>query len=298
MMISILKVCGDWLREKAVHVGDYNEGDDLPPEEGVWYLSAEQHVFEFLLYLLFYGYVVWTSLPTLAHSSTLRDASSDLLGVERRKSLQHFDRFLGLLGVACFAVTVALKLSKPHPVFQLHYLLQPCHVLTVMFVMLCWLPSSSRVAHMVYNAYSCCFVSTVFALASPDLRGRPPLEILHFWLLHWLLLVLPFYMEATRKFVLRPGNIFAHFSIMSLYHFAFLCPVTLAVGGNMNYLLQPPNVPILIDIGAYYRIAMQAVTLVLCTLTHLSVRLFSHVLYMLRPHSQKQKDAANKLKSS
>ena len=69
-----------------------------------------------------------------------------------------------------------------------------------------------------------------------------------------MMILLPFYFIATRKFEIHKPRVKLIFSAYALFNFLFLAPLNMLVGGNINYLMQPPQV--MEWAGPYYRLVV------------------------------------------
>jgi hypothetical protein len=167
-------------------------------------------------------------------------------------SFQRFDLVFGLLSLVCFIGTLVLKFHKADPGFELFFLLQPCHVLNILVICMSFAPRRSRFGNLCFNVYLFLMSATVFAMVFPDMRGRPPMEIIHFWILHWWLVVAPFYFEYSAKFDLWQPAFDLGFALNACLHWTVLYPIALLRGINLNYLMNPPDVPFVVGYGLVY----------------------------------------------
>ena len=225
----------------------FEHGRDLIHQSiAQWYLSPEQHVFEFVLLNLIF-------LPMTRYFLSFPHTAMRPARQSFPVSLQRFDVVFGVLSVACILTTILLKLTKPDPWLEIFFLLQPCHVLNVLVILMSFAPHKSRLGTAAFNLYLYLMCATVFAMAFPDMRDRHPLEIVHFWILHWWLVVCPYYFEVTAKYDLWHPHFVSGFSLNATLHWTLLYPVALLRGINLNYLMNPPDVSLVVDFGVAYR---------------------------------------------
>ena len=245
--------------------------DSIEQSLAQWYLSAEQHVFEFiLLNLIFVPLTLYFfRFPHVA----MRPARSHY-----PLSFQRFDLVFGFLSLLCLLGTVLLKVTKPDPSLEIFFLFQPCHVLNLLAILMSFAPSKSKLGTYSFNIFLYLMSATVFAMAFPDMRGRHPLEIVHFWALHWWLVICPYYFECTSKYDLWTPHFISGFSLNASLHWSILYPVALLRGINLNYIMNPPDVQILVDFGIVYRWPMTFATYVLTSLDYLVFLGFSKYL--------------------
>jgi hypothetical protein len=137
---------------------------------------------------------------------------------------------------------------------QFWYFLQPCHLVTFLFLVSLHLPSY-RAASRVFHATLPCTFVTILAMLFPDLGNlRLPLEIPCFWLHHWTILLYPLYQVAVGRFPHRGASRMR--SLLSAYllamagtcmvHVLLHWPLGLLSGVNLEYTLwPPPSIPTL-----------------------------------------------------
>ncbi|CAO3686910.1 unnamed protein product [Rhizopus stolonifer] len=138
------------------------------------------------------------------------------------------------------------------------FMLQPCHVT---------LSSSSCVVQHLF-AFQW---GALAALAFPDLREHALIgETFNFFAEHILLLVVPIYMIYSGRYVVLPKSkaiLFLSFFSYSFFHTPVLHTLSLTSGFNLNYMWTPPPIPLLLDLGPSYRIAMYGMAFLLKFIT-------------------------------
>jgi len=138
-------------------------------------------------------------------------------------------------------------------------MLQPCHVNLLVLLFILNFPKKYTLPHFVYNVFIYGIWGTLLAIGAPDLRGYDMLlETENFWFEHYLLLVSPFLLMLTDRYVLWPPSAavgILSFSLNVLYNIPFLATLSLLTGLNVNYTLSPPP-GVVENFGTYYRIVM------------------------------------------
>jgi hypothetical protein len=148
------------------------------------------------------------------------------------------------------------------------FMLQPCHMSAMLLLLvMSWPDKSSPIPHVLFNIYLHTFWGTIAALLFPDLRDHYLLgETFNFFagklsyfggscvnfietechvpaLEHIIILILPFYMAYSGRYlVLPPSTKVAMFSFMlyGLYHSPLIHVVALKTSININYIFSPP----------------------------------------------------------
>ncbi|KAF9312073.1 hypothetical protein BG003_006696 [Podila horticola] len=96
---------------------------------------------------------------------------------------------------------------------------------------------------------------------------------------HYLLLLVPVYLIYTGRFVVFPLS-FSYavlsYALFSLFHSFVLSGFGLLTGHNLNYMLVPPNSPIMHSLGKYYRLSIYGATFICCLVSrYIIVEIFS-----------------------
>lgn len=169
------------------------------------------------------------------------------------------DFFLRVVCVMSLILTIGYKA----PTGRVAYLFQPCHISNLLLTILCFW--KGELAGKFFYFYVCFLYGTVLALVTPDLRGLSMFgELQTFFIQHAMLLILPAVWIATRRYHLYEGFRLSvlNWGIATLIHFDLLFGLSVALHGNINYMLVPPKVwPSRID-ATYYRPIMVGVCLV------------------------------------
>ncbi|KJE90020.1 hypothetical protein CAOG_001402 [Capsaspora owczarzaki ATCC 30864] len=152
---------------------------------------------------------------------------------------------------------------------HLLFLLQPCHIFSVLLLLLCFWPEKSLKRHVLFHIHIHCLWGALLALVFPDFRDYGMYLEIHFFIMqHLALVIVPLVWVYTGRFPLVSMygrgfsvTIFAFF-VHALYHSFVLASLALYTGNNLNYLMSPPT-GILESFGSFYRPVMYAFCLVL-----------------------------------
>eukprot|EP00026_Physarum_polycephalum_P013647 Phypoly_transcript_14069.p1 GENE.Phypoly_transcript_14069~~Phypoly_transcript_14069.p1 ORF type:complete len:278 (+),score=37.18 Phypoly_transcript_14069:57-890(+) len=128
----------------------------------------------------------------------------------------------------------------------LTYMLQPCHAATAIYLYALYTKDYRKGCQAFQIGLHYMFFTTL-AIAVPDTTQlQLPFEVTNFWVQHYVLLITPLWLLASRRFELHPSwglTVYAIGLGMVLHFFAQL-PAALLSGVNVNYMLwPPPNVP-------------------------------------------------------
>ena len=270
---------------------------------GYWYLSPEQHVYEFLVFNAVFLPLLWWLLqrPLAVDVPALPADASAARYAPARARAHHWALVCldGLCTAALWAtglLTVFFKLrpdcmGRP----RLAYLVQPCHLSNFILMLLSCLRGASPGAVWLFEFYLVSAFGALCALATPDLRGLDlwpfgsegllaaerwggyTWEIVSFFVQHALLLLLPAVWMARRRFALvQPPAVSARgcvtmWAVLSVVHWDVFAPLSYLTGHNVNYMLVPPGGPLHKSAGLipapYYRLVMLLVCLPLAYLT-------------------------------
>lgn len=149
-----------------------------------------------------------------------------------------------------FGVEVGFKLASN----QVVWLLNPCHVLTMIQLLLLLLPVTPTTAAL-YRLQLYWLTGPLLALIFPvtdSLLFNGEVKI--YWIQHLLLLVapLPLLSQSVEPTADWTWPVLA-FSLYSLFHWLVLQPMSLLSGANLNNMMCPPvSAPELLS-GPYYR---------------------------------------------
>ena len=180
-----------------------------------------------------------------------------------RLSASLLDTFLGVLLVLCLGGQVIFKSLRPNPMVHLCWLLMPCHLITMIWIWICFNPkkTSTQRGACIFLASLCasCHWGPVGAAAFPDHADHtfPPWEGMAFDLHHALLCLMPFYWAI--RYELTPISMQWMLYVFTWATWVNIGPyevVSLVAGLNLNYMLSPPGpmqkkFPVLFDTVLY-----------------------------------------------
>jgi uncharacterized membrane protein YwaF len=127
-------------------------------------------------------------------------------------------------------------------------MLMPCNTIWIMHFAHAFLPGLSANSRHVLSQLSIAYFGLpVVAIATPDLSDLTlPFEVEYFFLNHALLLVFPIYWVSSGR-VSTLGNFVKWYVLactcFALFYFAFVTPVAVYSGINLNYMMSPPPNP-------------------------------------------------------
>ncbi|KAI8878436.1 hypothetical protein K501DRAFT_195862 [Backusella circina FSU 941] len=223
---------------------DFVPGEETNFEDsigGSWYISPEAHGIEFLTLVPFYlGMTYYYGNKILFKDKTnYKLLTQDM---KNRPAKSWLELLCLITMTASYAVTVIHKYITSTEFF----LLQPCHASALLLVMVMAWPDKANpfIPQLLFNIYIHTLWGSVLALVFPDLRDHEIIgEIFNFFLEHTLILVLPFYLVFTKRYVVLPFSknmgLFSYF-LYAAYHSPLLHVVSLWSGYNINYTLVPP----------------------------------------------------------
>ncbi|KAI7908265.1 uncharacterized protein BX663DRAFT_493557 [Cokeromyces recurvatus] len=254
-----------------------NETDFSDSLGGSWYVSPAAHGIEFLIIVPFY--LIMTVYFGYKAIILNKKNYNTLINIKKtvRPKRSWFETMCLIIMILSYTVTVIHKLIS----HTNYFLLQPCHVSAVILIIIMSWPDNDYqyIPQLLFNVYLHTLWGSVLALVFPDLRDHDLLgEVFNFFLEHVLILVLPFYMLTTKRYVILSLNInmaLFSFFLYASYHSPFLHAISLWSGFNINYTLVTPAIGFLIVIGHWYRFAMYGAAFILMFLTrYIVVELF------------------------
>jgi len=215
---------------------------------GSWYLSPEQHVLEFpLINLSFAGLFAYFAFRLEQHGPASIPAAPE--------GTVFMYILAAMLGFS-FLNAIYYKWCTKSLVF----LLQPCHVVTLVeLLVLLWPRSLAFNMTELFNLMLYWIWNPLIAITQPDLRDYQRYwDIFIFFFQHALVIFLPFYLIFTRQydfFGWTWNSLMVAFSLQVFYHFLVLEVVNLMMGTNLNYMMSPPPGP-LARLSSWYRLIM------------------------------------------
>eukprot|EP00755_Sulcionema_specki_P006287 Sspe_Gene.35036::Locus_17000_Transcript_1_1_Confidence_1.000_Length_1132::g.35036::m.35036 len=169
-----------------------------------------------------------------------------------------------------FSLVIYHKLQKPFKGDEgfgrhLVYLVQPCHIvhLLLIFCSLC----SNMAAAAAFEVVVAWWYGAVVSLVGNDYSIYTlPLELENCLMQHALLVLVPAYFLATRRFELHGTLSFlACHTLQQCMHYWIYAPLSIASGTNIQFLLCP--VPALSWLGALYHVVASYVIFPLAAAT-------------------------------
>ncbi|GAM21462.1 hypothetical protein SAMD00019534_046370 [Acytostelium subglobosum LB1] len=205
-----------------------------PVDKQHWYLSPEYHATEFI-----YANVSYLMLIYFAYILILRGKSTIPV-----KGVQKHHIICTLVGIVLL-INVALNIYyKPNKMFgnrNYYYMLQPCHVLSVIYAYLLLTNDAMKNTKLFKVTIHYVFF-TVSALAFPDLTDLDqPFECHNFFIQHYALLIAPFLIQIYKTPVEFSAGyaLFSSGLILMIHHTLFQVCAFIS-GINLNYMLYPP----------------------------------------------------------
>ncbi|KAI9484866.1 TMEM164 family-domain-containing protein [Zychaea mexicana] len=293
MTSEILHTLGAYVKHYAVDLAPGSETDFADSLGGSWYISPTQHAIEFLtlapMYLGFAAYFGWRAFNKSTPAYRL------LTSTEKLPPRPLLETLCLVLLIASFSTTVAHKAVTG----TLMFLMQPCHVSAGLLILVMSWPDHKYpiIPRVLFNIYLHTLWGAILALIWPDLRDHEMLgEVFNFFMEHVLVLVLPFYMVLSRRYVVMPLSLdmaLFSFFLYAAYHSPVLHLSSLLSGFNLNYALVPPALTFLIASGPWYRGIMYFSALLLMFITRYGlVENFLLLVHGIQIMIQKKKKSA------
>jgi len=247
---SCYSALGNWVTRFAPAVP--TETDWSQSVVGSWYIAPSQHGLELLILSLVFGLgTTYYGLTAFGHGIN-RKLLFNFSPVNKHSHLVERTLFTAL--AMSLTTTLVHKIIRRHVLFML----QPCHMsaMLLLFVM-AWPQKSSPIPNVLFNIYLHTFWGTIAALVFPDLRDHYLIgETVNFFAEHMLILILPFYMVHTGRYLVLPASFkvaMFSFALYGLYHSPFIHIVALKSSININYIFVPPPIGFLVEMGPLYR---------------------------------------------
>jgi len=226
-----------------------------------FYLSPERHIVEGGLFVLFFTALVQCS-------RRMNHKSNAVYHQKENPPLNFIEHILGITLTINIIAQLIYKTLRGWRV--LSYLLQPCHMATLL-ILYCLYTTNHQRAVVVFQISLHYTFFTILAIAVPDLSQlHLPLEVTNFWVQHWALVLAPLYLLFfSNRFPLSPSvpTTLLAIGFGGLFHFLAQLPAGMVTGVNVNYMLwPPPGVPPLYA-GQNYRQVMTVTFIFLATVT-------------------------------
>ncbi|CAH8571882.1 unnamed protein product [Dicrocoelium dendriticum] len=193
------------------------------------FLSAKQRIFETVVAVGTFSYLAYWSWLRLASPHPNPQNSS----MKLRKTFLLFHYVI-------FGLELCYKLASE----SLIWILNPCHILTIMqiFLLAC---RPSKLTTSIFRLHVHMLNGPLLALAFPVLNTRLlPFECVVYFIQHALILLFPIIlMDQNSDFSVEPLDdpfwTVLSLSLQVLYHFVVLQPIALLTGVNLNSILCP-----------------------------------------------------------
>jgi hypothetical protein len=224
------------VRHLASYLKYYAQPGPRLPASVLWYISAEQTVLEIIFFTLFF--TIWFLV-------TLRQRTSDSLntvsnGKMELNTLPTALKIMRIILLLCLVVTIGHKFYGE----KMALMFMPCHVVTAFYLYSLFHPDKAY-AQAAFNISVHYQFFTWLALALPDHNGLNQTgEILNFWIHHWLLVIIPFYIIFTRHFEMDKRSHYYFklaICIAGIIHYDVMLLSGLFTGQNVGYMIFPPS---------------------------------------------------------
>jgi len=200
--------------------------------ECVEFLTTKQRVVET---------VVWTLILSCLAVTGWRNKHSPTVEVNHARVPSRTGRrvIITTMGLI-FGIEIGFKLASN----QVIWLLNPCHVMTMIQLYLLAAPNSA-LSTSVFRTHIYFMNGALLAILFPVTNSFFfPLETEIYWIQHFMILVVPFYLlRHGGQFNLEPltdwGWALWAYSLQCLYHWLFLQPMGLLIEANLNNMVCP-----------------------------------------------------------
>lgn len=235
------------------HFTEYPAGKD---EYHVrWYLHPTQHAFETIVCLL-------VCIPIIFHCLSMIKKDLQEKKIEYKPTKTQRIWSIALLSSLLLQIPVRLRSTEmnAHPA----YILQPCHVTTIIFFFCTFFPSNSAFAWM--HCTSLLLWGATFAFCVPILP-ETYYETVFFYLQHVCLVTSPLFVvdKYHRPLYSSSAWNFASFWISCFYHWCVLLPWSIYTGVNVATMMVPP--PSIAFTNEWYRLVMLMISLLMHTIS-------------------------------
>ncbi|KAF4676657.1 ribosome-binding protein [Perkinsus chesapeaki] len=242
--------------------GANSRGDD---RFASWYLSPQQQLFGYFFYsILFIGSIVgglmrgrWeVRAPARDDGGKMSKIPAGRNLVELLNAIATTLLALGAICYKCATAILARRENSPSAdVMANWFLLQPCHVFCILLAAIYW-SRRSKFSMYFFNVYLHLMWGVALALVFAEMeeyyKRQYPLEIFHFYLEHWLLVLAPFVLIALRTYPIFKPRLWFCYSFAAVFHCCILQPIHFVVLVQINYQTHPPGGP-LRHFGKLYR---------------------------------------------
>jgi len=137
-----------------------------------------------------------------------------------------------------FGIQIGYKLVSR----TLIWLLQPCHGITVLQIVLLAAPHN-RYTNSVYRIHLGVLQGPLLACLFPVFDTYfLPFEFELYWIQHIAILLVPFYLNTQHQFTDKPimrSHALLSYAVFLVYHIVFLQPISISLGVNISTTLCP-----------------------------------------------------------
>ena len=271
--VPFITPVAQWLEKKCTNVVHFDHAtpEFLEPYVSAWYLSPEQHVFEYFVSLIFL-------IPILKRG--VRHIKEHVRGIEKRNIVQWPSNGpTRLWAIACLLILIAqlpYKADMDSHVNNPVFILQPCHIILTCFIISSFIATSSSWSVYLLHAASLLIWGPALAFAFPALPNTYA-EIVIFWTEHILLLLSPIFTVYNSSIEVHSNLWFQWFPFILIvcYHWWALAPACMLSGVNVATMMIPP--PVLSHIGPFYRFLQ----IFICIALHFISVMIHKMLFML-----------------
>jgi len=222
----------EFVKHLASQLKYYAQPGPRLPTDLIWYISPEQTVLEILFFTFLFAIWMIATLWQRWNSSIVTKAERNIVPLPLR--------LMGVVLSICLMVTIGHKFYGE----KIALMLMPCHVVTAFYLFSLFCPDKAY-ASAAFNISIHYQFFTWLALSLPDHAGLNQRgEILNFWIHHWLLVFIPFFVIFSRHFELdKRGHYYFQLAICiaGLIHYDIMLPAGLFTGQNVGYMVFPPS---------------------------------------------------------
>ena len=158
MGITLVDDLLDWggraLQDYRPHFGTDRPISSTPPS---WYITPRQTFLELIVWNVFFWSALWYMLKRTGFPGPLQ------LPRRGKRSITGFEKLMG--GVVL--ITLSWVLWYKYKTNTVVYILQPCHIVSVLLIYLCWC-SNVRTGSLVFAIFTHTNVGTLLAIGFPD----------------------------------------------------------------------------------------------------------------------------------
>ena len=259
---------------------------------------------------------------TNTNNTNINNNYNELLAIfaaDNDSYLELLHRILKYVLTIDFLLHVYYKLTKMDPTDDLNkllnkkysniplynknilWLLQPCAFSQFLLVILHWFPMIHTIRTNQFLMSCAC--GTMAAMLFPDTSHCKRLgECFHFWLQHWIVVILPYFYFILQLIYINSNNndinknindidefdhlnleaktsltsfsltchvylllVWQDFAIWCLYHFVLLEAISIWQGVNLNYIMSPPPAGPARQFGKQYRMVVMTLIFFACS---------------------------------